>query len=428
MEMQIQTRRTLATMDDRFFYCGAGVAIQHMPIDDIAGLLEEAETADFTHVWIVPATELSAMFKEPVKRLEGWDIVSIPGYLSARREGARYEDSIQIGFTEWSRWPWKVSSSTAKGLLQTITYLENALQMPVEWTPAHMAMAYVRRENEKRWSWLSPMTLDLEEKGFSYADDIARELHWPPKGIAPIATPGATHEISIDGNSAYASGMTGLNIGEGNPVWTDDFLEIILIYDGKTPGIWRLSSCEKIESIFDGVSLPEFKLQWATTDMIEQLRKSGYGIGIEAGWHWGSEPGKKPGKKPRYHQMLRSTAEKLWKLRVEWRAAAGKSPAHESGHESLRAIIKAIHGRFGRPKNTDPHEKRRDIWAFVVARSVAMTAYRIEKIYKLYGILPKKIKADELRYDVSDPHIFDSMLDIDKLGGFKLVDCVEIAK
>jgi hypothetical protein len=95
----------------------------------------------------------------------------------------------------------------------------------------------------------------------------------------------------------------------------------------------------------------------------------------------------------------------------------------EAVYESYSAIIKAVHGRFGRKANDKAREQRRDIWALVVSRSIALMIYRIMKIYREYGILPIAIKADELTYAVSD-HQIDKMLDRDKLGGFKLVEVI----
>lgn len=233
--------------------------------------------------------------------------------------------------------------------------------------------------------------------------------------------PGATHHISIDTNSAYAAGMTGLNIGEGNPEWTDVPNGV---YNGKIPGIWKIHTGVPLsECLWDGIRLPDFySRQWATTDLIEQMRRSNILILVEAGWHWGTPED----KKPKYHQTLRSTAEALWDRRIAWRAMADKGQAHQNVHESLRTIIKAIHGKMARP-DIDKHFRRRDIWGLTVARSVAMRIYWIEKIYREFGVLPVKIKADELTYGVNDPHIFDGMLDRDKLGGFKLVRSVEIS-
>lgn len=264
------------------------------------------------------------------------------------------------------------------------------------------------------------MTLKLEEKGFSYANDIAKELHWPARGVEPIIHDGATHTIRIDGNSDYAAGMTGLNVGEGNPEWD----ETASAYDGKRPGIWKVDVTIPALAWYAPILADmqrEFEgRHWMTTDMIEQCRKSGMLVEIESGWAWLDIKGRKM-----YHQSLRSTAEYLWAMRQNYRELAEKGPAYANTYDTIRAVIKAIHGKMKRP-DTEPHFRRPDVWALVVARAVAMRLYKIEKIYREYGVLPIRIKADEFTYAVGNPHIFDGMLGTSKLGGFKLVSCEEI--
>lgn len=409
----MNTRETLAVADDNYFYT-ASKRIP-MPIQaDLVTLLPTIEHQGFTHVWLVPGTGLSRGCSEIQETMPEWDISATYSpdkthysYVSAHRPGQR--NHIQIGFTEYSRWPWR-GDDKPKTLYATIAYLEDATQLPVEWTPAHISLEYIKKLNAGHWSWWQPMTVDLESKGFSYADDIAKPLHWPSKGQQMAIPAGATHLIRIDGNSAYAAAMIGLNIGEGNPTWADDGKP----YDGKRPGFWQVSVSGATH--WDGQRLPSFAgYRWMTTDMVEQLGRMGHQVLIKSGWMW-----------QKYHQGLRSTAEGLWKLRTEWRELVGKSAAHENVYETLRVVIKAIHGKMARP-DTNEHFRRRDVWAADVSRSAAMTAYRIEKIYRDYGVLPVAIKDDELTYAVTDPHIFDSMLGTAKLGGFKLVEIQDIS-
>lgn len=419
-------RSTLAVVDDHFFYYRIGGCIQHFGFQGgLHELLEEVERTIFTHVWVVPGTSISTLLSRDMNPLQTWILSPIYqnsreqrySFLSARRPGARHEESIYIGFPEFSSWLWEGDSDPLI-LLKTVTWLEDALGLPLEWTAPHMSMQYVRKLNESRWSWLAPLTLDLEKEtpGFSY-DACAIDLHWPPPGHQVAIPEGATHEIIIDGNSAFAAGMTSLNIGEGNPEWVDG----PWAYDGKRPGFWTVA-CWRGESIFDGERLPDMKRQWMTTDLIEQLRAVDYQIEIIKGWTWlDSRDGKK-----RYHQTLRSTAEGLWALRSKWRTIKEKSAAHANVYETLRIVLKAIQGKFGDMDNSNARFRRRDIWSAVGAKNVARMIYWIEKIYREFGLLPDGIKVDELRYYVSDPHIFDSMLGTEKLGGFKLVEVREL--
>lgn len=418
----IEIRETLAVVDDFQFYCVKnlkGKTVGH-DRDCLSGLLEVAEMHGWSHVWVMPGTDLTNRCGH-TRELEGWNIVSIMSklgveFLSARRNEARADSMIYVCFVGHSRWPWEGKLPDAKTLIQTVAMNENALGEPLEWTPAHMSMRVVRRLNQSRWSWWEPMTLDLEkpEYGLNYTNDIAglleKLIHWPRKGETERDVPTATYRISIDGNSEYAADMTGLSVGQGNPEWTDNPAD----YDGKRPGFWKVD-VSSWHSLWTGSMLPSFEAcKWMTTDMIEQCRRSGMLVEVFCGWYW-----------PKYHQSLRSTAEYLWAMRNNYRDMVDKGPAYQNVYDTIRAIIKAIHGKMGRA-DTEPHFRRRDVWALVVARAVAMRLYKIEKIYREYGVLPVRIKADEFTYAVTDPHIFDGMLGTAKLGGFKLVECVEI--
>lgn len=422
----MQTRPTLAVVDDSHFYANRQSyfnAIPHGFILRLTNLLDMMEQLGLTHVWIVAGTELHLRLAG-AKMADGWIVNGIGekaySFLSARHEGQRHEDNIYVGFPEFSGWPWK-NDDNSKTLLATLTYLEDALGLPLEWTAPHMTLEYVKKLNLHRWSWWQPLRVDLEEKTTGVYEAVSGELNWPPAGQALEIPAGATHRIRIDINSDYAAGLTSLNIGEGDPkLWEgqEDYIHHSHAYDGKRPGFWKVRVYEPLpehEHIWNGERLPSFAdCAWMTTDMVEQLRRSHLRVIVDGGWYW-----------EKYHQALRSTAEALWELRSAWRERAGKSAAHANVYETLRVIIKAIHGSMARP-GVNKHFRRRDIWAMTVAKAVARRIYWIEKIYREFGLLPRRIKVDELEYDVSDPHLFDGMLGTEKLGGFKLVEIVEI--
>lgn len=437
--MEEARKSLLAVVDDKYFYT-YGKRWEHAPMPDLATLAGQAQKSGLKNVWVLPGSQLSRMAHEPFDMSEealqkggsDWKITGIGedvwSYISARKHSQAYDEQVEIGLTEFSRWPWEGDNSP-KTLLATLITLEDVLGFPVAWTPAWCSLQYVRKMNAGRWDWLVPMTLDLEEKGFQYKD-VAMELHWPPKGVEMALPEGATHYVYLDGNSAYAAGMTGLNCGEGNPEWTE---RPERIYNGKIPGIWKVRyGGLPGQCIWDGRKLPSFSEEnseqyrpWLTTDLVEQFRRSNIPVHLQAGWHWGAPED----KKKRYHQLLRSTAESLWDRRVAMRTLAEetKSQVYVNVHESTRVVIKAIHGKLASPNNA-PQFRRKDLWMKSVCRSVAMTAYKVEKIYREFGILPDGIKADELRYPVSDPEMLSRIIDRDKLGGLKHVKTVEIER
>lgn len=411
----METRETLAVGDDLHFYTFQR-KIEHGPIDTIKSLLEEAEKEGITHLWLMPNTEISRRLSSPGENPQGWNIVfGYSGlqinYISARRDEKRHEDRIQIGFTDnhLTYWPWEPDS--ARTLLATITYLENFLKMPIEWTPAHMALECLKIQNYGRWDWLRPMKLDLEEifAPFQYKNTCP-EIHFKHR-----LDRRGRYLIKIDKNSAHPAACTGLRCGEGDPVpgGPED-------YDGRQPGFWRVR-CKTVGSAWDGMRLPDLSRQYMSTDLIEQLRKSGYQISISNGYYW-----------KEYHQTLRSTMNDLWKFRRSFRTMSERSMGHERAYLSFNAIMHALPGRLGDSDSRSQRFLRRDLWALIVSRSIATMIYNIEDIKTKTGLYPVLIDVDALWYQVDSPDpvkIFGlDILDRSKLGGFKDVYVVRVDK
>lgn len=412
----MKTRTTLAVVDDQQFYT-VGRKWEYSATS-LASLLEAAESGQLTHVWLLAGSGLSRACMsapDPV----GWSIRAMRtskglAYCSAIRLQDSQEKRIQIAVTERLPWPFE-GRDNPKTLLATLAYLEDALGMPVEWTPAHMAISVIRQKNASRWTWLAPMITNLEdESGFKYSIASKEITDWRSQ----VQHPGQ-HYIKIDGNSDYGASMTGLNCGQGEPSWIAGE-KVDAEYDGRRPGFWRVEilNC----GMWDGKQLPSFQeYTWMSTDLIEILRADGLEIVITAGWYWEN-----------YHQTLRSTVSNekktgLWDLRLLWRGQKEKSPAHENVYEAISAILHTVHGKLGDDDIFDKRFYRPDLYALVVARAVARRVYHLKKIYHQYGVLPNRIHVDGFEYAVNDPHIFDDMLNRDKLGGFKHVKTVAIS-
>lgn len=415
----MNTRKTLVVVDDsRFYAVRDKIVTRDHRVASLADLLEQSEKFGFTHVWIVAGSGLSrACMSAPDP--SGWSIRAMRtskglAYCSAIRLQDSQEKRIQIAVTERLPWPFE-GRDNPKTLLATLAYLEDALGLPIEWTPGHMAIEVIRQKNASRWSWLAPMVTNLEDdSGFKYSIASKEITDWRSK----VPRQGQ-HYIKIDGNSDYGAGMTGLACGEGNPSRVAG-KQVDVEYDGRRPGFWSVEilNC----GMWDGKQLPSFQEHtWMSTDLIEILRADGMEIIVTKGWYW-----------PSHHQTLRSTISNkektgLWDLRLLWRAQREKSPAHENVYEAISAILHTVHGKLGDDDIFDKRFYRPDLYALVVARAVARRVYHLKKIYRQYGVLPQRIHVDGFEYAVNDPHIFDDMLDRSKLGGFKRVEMVKEA-
>lgn len=425
----MQTRSTLAVIDDRHLYT-VGHRYEHEPIERLERLLTMAKEFNVTHIWILEKSQLSATLSGLNGQYQGWDVRAMKsgghiGYLSALWGHERGDQRIMVGFAEYAPWPWYMASNP-KTLLATIAYLEDALGgLPIEWTPAHMALDFVKSKNLERWDWFSRLTLDLEkeDKDFSYS---MGELHHTGQ-LLPLLKMDSNvekdfqygsreHVVKLDGNSDYGAFMTSLRTGEGKPCYCHGSAA----YDGLRPGFWRVSASHGT-SIWDGGQLPSFEsMAWMTTDLVEQLRRVGYQIDITGGWYWA-----------KYHQALRSSISDkkrpgLWDLRVQWREQRTQSVAHDNVYESISAILHTVHGKFGEPDLSAKRFRRPDILAMVIAGAMARKIYRIEKIRRDFGLLPSRIDVDACWYAVETPDQLDSIIDPNKLGGWKKVYCIPV--
>lgn len=407
----MKTRDNLAALDDHCIIRmknGKIERIEHAGNMGTPDVLALAEKIGLTHIWIMPGTEVSTSCSDPQPELEGWNAVAgwlhpekkdAVNYVSARRDNKRHEDRIQICIPEWSvSWPTK-ELKTGKQLLAMISYAEDAIGQLLEWTPASTVLSYFKEQNRDRWSWLSRCGWDFDE------------------GLSKEERNGATREfdawktcvlqdgriaIKIDKNSAHPAACSGLRVGEGNPKEVTHEA-----FNGLRPGFWRVRVANAAG--WDGKILPDLReLNCMTTDMINQARKAGLEIDIRNGICW-----------EKYHQVLRTTVEQLWKLRMVWRDQQEVSPAHSATYALISSMITSLPGKLG--DSDQKHEKfrRRDIWAQVLGRSTSSMIYNIETIRQRTKRTPIAINKDALFYIVDSEDELNFMLDADRLGGYK---------
>src|SRR5581483_2564401 len=406
----MEIRDTLAVVDDHAFY--ARTVRQAHSVQSLAGILECAEARHWSHVWVVPGTQLSQICSVPGE-LPGWSMATIGQdryrYLSARRVEARHDSRIQIGFAEWldSAWPWK-KVRTPRDLFYTVAYLEHMLNLPVEWTPARVGLEYIRGNHQKSWDWFQPLKTNLEEEPrfhgqFRY-ENCCPEIKF--RGELPAD---ARYIVKLDKNSAFPAACTGLFLGTGEPVICGPGPEAQMEYDAHRAGFWYCDLNPR-QSLYDGRRAPGFTgRRWLTTDLVEQLRKIGYAITPILGAYWSER-----------HQILRRDMTHLWQLRQMAKKRRQEAVAWECVYESIGAIMHAIPGKLGDVDGRDPHFRRRDWWALIVGRAPATLLAGIEDIRKKTGLLPVLVGSnDSLWYAVpcADPvQALPGTIDRDQLG------------
>lgn len=423
----MEIRKDLAVVDDHYFYA-RGMRQAHNATS-IEELLTWSERLHLTHIWCVPDSHLSLLATQPPPALAGWssamafaDAKARSGllYLSARREEKRYEDRIGLGFVgEWTyaTWPWR-GVHTPRDLYHTIAFLEQAINQPIEWTAARVGLELIRANHQKRWNWFVPLRTKLEEeprfRGQFRYENCCPELKF--RGELPAD---ARYIVKLDKNSAFPAACTGLMLGSGEPIVAGPGPEALAAYDAHRPGFWW-SEIDARESLFDGRRAPGFTgRRWLTTDLIEQLRATGYQITPIVGACW-----------PERHQILRRDMTHLWQLRQQAKKRRQEGVAWECVYESIGAIMHAIPGKFGDLDLRDRHFRRRDWWALIVARATATLLADIEAIRLRTGLLPLLVGSnDALWYATAcaDPvQALPDTIDREQLGGFKDVYVLRI--
>lgn len=431
----VKLNAEVGVLDDKAL---TNTRLERFPIDSIptnlGELAELALAANLTYIWVLPGSQVSQhvnqVFIQHVD--EEWDTFASTSRMDEKRPmfariwrkktSGHAGRTIYVGFPEHSSWPWKCPDTIT--LLATVTYLEQAVGMPMVWSPGYMALALLKALNlEKRASWLKPLTTDLRTLPTNTGKTLpiartARDLTWKRQLTAKEKRQKYLHKF--DKNSMYLASATGLLVGEGDPEHVDGDA-----FDERLPGFWHVKT-EQGGSPYDSINLPSpARLEWLTTAMVSCARKLGYRMDILEGYQWREEG--------RYHRTLETWAKMLWDVRQSLKQPS-ETYKHDLARKNAYATIGVMaHVAIGKlaDEDTTGGLYRPDIWALVVGRACANIFHNLET-YRLRGYTPVLIYTDALWFVSNDPNpetAIPGLLDKhDKLGGYKLVYTLPMSK
>lgn len=362
----------------------------------------------YTHCWCMPGVKVD-MSVGPE-----WDVfssqwedeneVKYPMFSRVRYRGRKSQE-VKIGFPEYGRWGWELDSPET--LRTTVGYLEQVVQIPVEWSPGHMGTELVVHLNRtaKRQEWVRETTINLFDLPFKQtASKNGGDLYWKTEKLEQVQPGYYLHQF--DKRSAYLSTCSGLYLGAGDPVHVDGE------YNTTLPGIYRVTALPG-RSCFDDANLPAIiATEWVTDDVLVYAIEQGYEAVIHEAWQWTEK-----------HQTLRSYAEKLWNGRNAFRTGVDRFPhelARENAHSTMKEIALIATGKFGSTRTS--HFQRPDWWAKVVGKTRVNTCRNLYKFYER-GFTPVLLYSDSVYFVSSDPNprtAIPGILDRENdLGGYR---------
>jgi hypothetical protein len=378
------------------------------PITHIAELWSQGQTTGITHFWIMPGTQFDTAGYDALATREGYSIF-VPLMGTERQEdrprSARcWKDQtgggthqVIVGYA--GRYPFELATiERPLDMLACIDYLEQVLQIPVQWSPMVMGETYLRglySKTERLKSYLRPMTVDVSELPFMRA---SQDVRWK-RQIKPLEHMGGEWIVMLDKNSAHPSAASSMTTGSGDPIHLDSEPEVL------RPGAYRVSF-DKGTSIFNGVSLPlVIEGEWITADVLKFARKQGYTVQVHECYIFEES-----------HKLFTEWASDLWCARqlLKDRDAF----CYEPGRLNAYHIMKDIMNR------TISNQRKNPNWyADMVGCARTALLANFQKFTKEYDTFPFMAHHDDIAFICKGPEPEKELPGIlarsDKMGGYK---------
>lgn len=385
-----------------------------VPVTHIADLWQQGQSTGITHFWIMPGTQFDSAGYSAVAKRDGYSIF-IPLRDTEREEekprSARcWKDhtgggthQVIIGYA--GRYPFEWTVEKPLDVLACIDYLEQALNIPVQWSPQSMGEAYLRglySKTERLKSYLRPMTVDAHDIPFGVA---GQDVRWK-RQIQPLEHMGGEWIVRFDKNSAHPSAASSMTTGSGDPVYVQGEPSVI------RPGIYHVSF-EIGQSLFNDASLPVIiEREWITADVLKFARKQGYTVQVHECYIFEES-----------HKLFTEWASDLWCARqlLKDKDAFCYEPGRVNAYETMKPIM----------NRTISSQKQNKNWYvdMVGCARVAILA-NLQKIRAEHDLLPFLVWHDDIGFVCKGPDPEKEMPGMlaraDKLGGYKFKGAVPL--
>jgi hypothetical protein len=382
--------------------------LQSIPItpqlSDLGPLIQQAVLAGLTSVWVMPGTTFShAVSYDLLERGDGvWEVVVNASRLDPSRpagacvwrkvDAGRQGPLLLLTFPAYGGWDWQLPD--APTLLATVTYLEHALGVSVNGSPAQLARDLLTGGTVATDAgWTGAPTVDLPT--LSTADgqalpilESAQQLVW----MRPL-TLAEWHMRYLHKYEHHVLDLeacTEAQLGAGDPLYSMNGRA----YNGKLAGIWRVSA-ETAGSIFDGKRLPScLHGEWMSTPEVKCCIDLAYQVHISEGYYW-----------PESHRTLEHWATTLWKARERLQAASmtyRHARARANASHTTLALAQLGIGTLV-DDQAPPGWYRPDWWAQIIGQSRANLLRRLVRMVRR-GSMPVLVDRGALWVVSNDPH------------------------
>jgi hypothetical protein len=333
--------------------------------------------------------------------------------------------AIALGFAEHND-TWALDTvNNPVHLLGAITYLEDALQCPIQYSAQSTGKRLMKETNVKgeRAEWVRPVNLapfrDTPIVTNKVVDVLWKcELSEQERGEGMFL-------IAPDKNSEYPAGCTGVLLGEGEPNYIER-----PVFDMKKSLAGVYSCSISGTSDFDGIQLPHptngVTNGYFWTYTVKLLHELGYTIEIKDAYVWNWE---------KSHTILRPWVEHVWSARERLDSnnprcdtiAYPSQDARKFAYGAVKPVLNSSLGLLDHPPDYDTEDSRAwyrpDWYQLIKDYARYQMFWRIRTMLKNCGLRPVGVLADCLYYAcTSDDHIqaLPKMFDRwDKLGGYK---------
>lgn len=391
--------------------------------DNLSDLFAIGDKLGLTHLWVpeidgMPEPDiLFSAHSEPTKVVLNFaESGPYQGLLkSAHRWGSKDVSPLAIIFPEHTRWVecWD-GLPTDKELLVTISYMEQALGVPMAGSPSTMG-----------WKLLEKMHPDWVK---NFPKVKLENAHFTAEAASDLVACFGKVKVGqyihkVDRNSAYLSSSATEFYGVGDPVLDPDGSKYVegSIKDGHRPGVW---CCHAVPG---DISLPHWSesgTYWLSHPIIRLMRKIGYEVEILHGWYF-----------PECHQTMSKWSNFLWDSRMsfqtdkaKWRRDVPRELARQ-GIKMIAVSTVGLTAYTGFNENEESSKRRPDIRLQTVARTYELVYHNMMKFHELIGLMPVMVYTDALYYatECNQRDTFDPLLKrSDKLGGYKYEGYIEV--
>jgi len=368
----------------------------------ISQLWDMTRSLGITHLWVMPGSILDKAGSSaltPVEGFEMWQASNMDGTpFDEPQSGMMRKKGVEliVCYPHRGGFSWVVDKPL--DILATVDYLENELNVTVEWSPRRIGMNLFRsyHENRKHQEWIASREQPMDEMLFNSA---GRDVQfYKPMTLDMVGK----YLHQYDKNSAYLSAATGITSGCGDAVYIKG--------EPSGPTQQGIYHVEIVDTTWPDHLPPIIDTRWVTADVMKYARRNGYTLLVTECYVFTEA-----------HTILGKWAQRIWDARVTFKTGCYPyEQGRENAYHTMKQIALVSLGSFAmQKKHSLSHH---NWWAEVVGLARVRILANIAK-YEAHGCSLQFVKTDALYYVSSESNPEEAVNGIldrsESLGGYK---------